>query len=274
MKGAESKTKGDTMFVRVRDIDVHVQTAGVPGNPALLMLHSLGTGLHVWDAQAEALTQDFHVIRPDLRGHALTTVTEGPYSIAQLADDALGLLDILGVARAHIAGLSIGGMIAQSIAARAPERVLSLILCSTAMSLPPPQAWSSRATQVRREGIAAVSDGVMARWVTPDFLSSPAAQGLRTMLLRTPVEGYAAALEAVAAADLAADTRRLRLPAHVLVGDQDLATPVESASALTTAIEGASLEIIAGAAHICTVETPNVVTASIAGFLSTQGVRP
>jgi 3-oxoadipate enol-lactonase/4-carboxymuconolactone decarboxylase len=261
------------MFVRVRDIDIHVQATGGPGKPALLMLHSLGTTAHVWDTQADRLSGDFHVIRPDLRGHGLTTATQGPYSIAQLARDALDLLDVLGIRYAHVAGLSVGGMIAQSIAAQAPDLVLSLILCDTAMTLPPAQAWRDRATQVRSEGMASISDTVMARWVTPDFISSPAAMGLRTMLLRTDPEGYAATADAIAAADLTADTSALRVPTLILVGDQDLATPVQSAETLVAAIKGASLDLISEAAHISTVEAPDAVADSIAAFLSLQNTK-
>jgi 3-oxoadipate enol-lactonase len=259
------------MFVRVGDIDIHVQAAGLPGKPALLMLHSLGTTLHVWDVQAEQLSAHFHVIRPDLRGHGLTTTTPGPYSIEQLAADALALLDTLGIREAHVAGLSVGGMIAQAIATEAPDRVLSLMLCDTAMTLPPAQAWHDRAIQVRKDGIAPISDAVMARWVTPGFISSPAAMGLRTMLLRTAAEGYAATTDAIAVADLTAGTAALRVPTLVLVGDQDLATPVDSAKTLASAIEGSSLQVIPGAAHISTVEAPNAVADAIAAFLSLQG---
>ena len=121
------------MFIRTHDLDIHVQLSGPPGAPPLLLLHSLGTSGHVWDDQADALSNSFRVIRPDMRGHGLTTVTQGPYSIAQLAGDALAVLEALGVTHAHVAGLSIGGLIAQQIAAQAPDRVSSLILVDTAM---------------------------------------------------------------------------------------------------------------------------------------------
>src|SRR5580692_11461110 len=101
------------MFLRTGELTVHVQVAGPEGAPPLLLLHSLGTSLHVWDAQAAALSPLFRVIRPDMRGHGLTTVTPGPYSLHGLAADALAVLDALGIARAHVGGLSIGGAMAQ-----------------------------------------------------------------------------------------------------------------------------------------------------------------
>src|SRR3954452_15877428 len=117
------------MFVRAADLNVHVRLDGPPSAPALLLLHSLGTTGDIWEAQAAALSRSFRVIRPDMRGHGLTSVTPGPYSLDGLAGDALAVLDALGIGRAHVAGLSIGGAIAQAIAAHAPDRVRSLILC-------------------------------------------------------------------------------------------------------------------------------------------------
>jgi len=253
------------MFVRVGDLDIHVQVSGA-GAP-LLLLHSLGTNLHIWDAQAEALSRHFRVIRPDLRGHGLTSVTPGPYSMAQFARDALGLLDALGVHKAHVAGISIGGLISQAIAHEAPGRVLSLGLVDTALAIPPAQNWHDRAALVRKEGMTPLVEAVVARWVTEPSFQTPAANGLRAMLRRTDPEGYAGAAEAIAAADLTEQTKKLRIPTLVIVGDGDLATPVSSAEALRDAIPGAALVVLDKAAHIPTVEVPEAVTAAMVAFL-------
>jgi 3-oxoadipate enol-lactonase/4-carboxymuconolactone decarboxylase len=255
------------MFIRANEIDIHVQVAGPPGAPPLLLLHSLGTNLHIWDDQAEALSHSFRVIRPDMRGHGLTGATQGPYSIPLLAQDALAVLSALGIKTAHVGGISIGGLIAQSIAAQAPGRVASLILCDTAMVIPPPEGWHSRAALVRAEGMAPLAEPVMARWVTPGFLNAPPALGLRAMLLRTPPEGYAGAAEAIASADLSASTALITLPTLIIVGDQDLATPVAASEALHHAIAGSKLVVLTNAAHIPTVEVPEAVTAAMAAFL-------
>ncbi len=255
------------MFLRAGGLNNHVSVSGQAGAPALLLLHSLGTSLHVWDAQAETLARHFRVIRPDLRGHGLTEVTPGPYSIEGLAHDALAVLDALGIAHAHVAGLSIGGLIAQALAHHAPHRVLSLILCDTALAIPPPANWHERARLVRAGGMGAVVEAVMARWVTPGFRDSAAARGLRAMLLRTDPEGYAGAAEAIATTDFTEQTPHLRLPAQIIVGALDEATPITSAKALQTALQ-ASLTIIPDAAHIPTIEKPNAVSAAIHNFLA------
>lgn len=262
------------MFLRANGIAIHVRQDGPPGAPALLMLHSLGTAAAIWDAPAAALATGFRVIRPDLRGHGLTEATQGPYTMAGLAADAWALLDALGIARAHVAGISIGGMIAQAMAHAAPERVASLALVDTALAILPPQAWRDRAATVRAHGTEAIEEAVLSRWVTSGFRDTPDAAGLRAMLRRTPPEGYAAAAEAIAAADLADATRRLRLPALVVVGEHDEATPVASAEALRDAIPGARLVVLPGAAHIPTVEQPEAVTEALRGFLAVPAADP
>jgi 3-oxoadipate enol-lactonase len=258
------------MFVRAGGLTVHVQIAGPSAAPPLLLLHSLGTSLHVWDAQAEALARDWRVIRPDMRGHGLTEVTPGPYTLFGLAGDALAVLDALGVERVHVAGLSIGGAIAQALAAQSPDRVRSLVLCDTAMAFPPESLWRERAALVRAQGMAPIVVPVLARWVTEAFLGDPAAEGLRAMLRRTDPEGYAAACEALAGSDLSAGTASIRAPTLLLVGEHDVSTPPDAARAMAAKIPGAVMKILPGAAHIPTVQTPDAVTEAMRGFLAGQ----
>jgi 3-oxoadipate enol-lactonase len=245
---------------------MHLRADGPQDAPPLLMLHSLGTDGGVWQPQAEALSDRFRVLRPDLRGHGLTDVTPGPYTIAGLAADVLRALDALGIDQLPVAGLSIGGMIAQSLAHQAPGRVAALVLCDTALAMPPAAMWRERAATVRTRGMAAIAEGVLARWLTPSA-DPAAAAALRAMLLGTDPKGYAAAAEAIAAADLTEATATLRLPAFVLVGDRDEATPLGHAEALRAAIPGARLRLIGGAAHIPTLEQPRLVTEALLDFL-------
>ncbi len=255
------------MFAKVKDLNVHVLVEGPAGAPPLVLLHSLGTNGHVWDPQAAVLARSFRVIRPDLRGHGLTTCTPGPYSMALFADDLAALLDALDIGKAHIGGISIGGMIAQQFAADHADRTASLILCDTAMVIRPASLWEDRVATVRARGMAVIVEAVLARWVTPGFLTTPEAAGLEAMLLRTPAEGYAGAAQAIATADLTERTSQLAVPALILVGDQDASTPVASAEALQRAIAASTLMVIRDAAHIPTVEQPAAVTDAIVDFL-------
>ena len=256
------------MFIQAGDLVVHAQSSGPVDAPPLLLLHSIGTSLHVWDGPASLLDRSYRVIRLDLRGHGLTTVTSGPATLEMLARDCLAVLDALGIQSAHVAGLSLGGMVAQVIAGLAPERARSLIAVDTAMAIPPPALWHGRAASVRAGGMAAIADAVLPRWVTAGFMSRPATAGLRQMLLRTDPEGYAAAAEAIATADLTSATSRLRVPALVIVGDQDEATPLAAAEAIRDCVPGARLEVIAGASHISPVEQPAAVAQALRSFLA------
>ena len=258
------------MFLRIHDVTLHVALDGPADGPPLLLIHSLGTEARVWQPQAEALAGRYRVIRPDLRGHGLSGVTAGAGSMARFAADMVAVLDALGMARAHVGGLSIGGMVAQALAAQAPGRVASLMLCDTALAIPPATLWRERAATVRAQGMASVEAAVVSRWVTPAALNTPDTEGLRAMLRRTPPEGYAAAAEAIAAADLSAGTARLRLPALVLVGAEDVATPPASAAALAAAIPGSALIEISGAAHIPTYEQGGAVTEAMRRFLDRE----
>jgi 3-oxoadipate enol-lactonase/4-carboxymuconolactone decarboxylase len=256
------------MFIKVRDIIVHVQIDGPSGAPALLLVHALGTALAVWDQQAAALSRSFRVVRPDLRGHGLSEVTAGPYSIAGLAEDMLALLDVLGIQQAHAGGLSIGGMIVQALADLAPGRIMSLVLCDTAMAILPSDLWRQRAGIVRSGGMRAIADSVVAHWVTPDSLDASSTHGLRRMLLCTDPEGYAGAAEAIVDCDLFESTAKLVLPTLILIGEQDQATPMTSAEALRDAIAGAELQVLPGAAHIPTMQIPDIVSDAMRRFLS------
>jgi 3-oxoadipate enol-lactonase len=255
------------MFLNLDDLTMYLRTDGPQDAPVLLMLHSLGTDHGVWDPQAAVLSRDFRVIRPDLRGHGLTAVTRGPYSIEGLAADVLCAMKRLGITQAHVAGLSIGGMVAQALAATAPGFVSSLVLCDTAMAIPPPDLWRGRAGTVRTSGMAAIVDAVLARWVTPAAADVPETRRLRTMLMNTVPEGYAAAAEAIAAADLSPTIRSLRVPALIVVGDQDAATPISAAKRLADAIAGSEFCMIKGASHIPTFERSIEVTGVIETFL-------
>ena len=251
-------------------LSVHVKEDGDKTAPALLLLHSLGTSSQVYDPIVAALAASFRVIRPDMRGHGQTPATPGPYTIAQLAQDALAVLDALGVQSAALVGLSIGGLIAQQLCHIAPGRITSVTLMDTALKIPPAALWHERAALVRAQGMQAVVEPVLARWVTP---SAPAhaAEPLRALLLATSPEGYAASAEAIAAADLTEQSATLALPTLVLVGDADQATPVASAEALRDAIPGARLEILADAAHIPTAEQPAAVAGALLRFLAGSG---
>ncbi len=258
-------------MMQARTIDVHglsvrVHEDGRPDAPPLLLLHSLGTSAALWDPVLPALAASYRLIRPDMRGHGGTAATPGPYTLSQLGHDALGVLQALGIGQAAVAGISIGGLIAQEIAHLAPQRVTALVLIDTALVLPPASTWTERAALVRASGMAALAEPVLARWLTP---AAPphTVDILRRLLLATPAEGYAGCAEAIAGADLRTQSAGLAVPTLVLVGEADEATPVASAEALARAIPGARSEVIAAASHIPTAEQPAAVAGAMLRFV-------
>ena len=221
------------MFFQLGDIVIHATIDGPAQAPPVLLLHSLGTTLQMWDPQAAALAKHYRVIRMDMRGHGLTEAPAGPYTMAMLAQDALGLLDSLGIAEAHVGGVSIGGRIALQIAAMAPGRVISLMPCDTALEFGGAANWQERMDLVAQGGIAAVAEATMGRWVLDQSLAT--SKGLRRMLLGTDPVGWlgcAAALRDCSAADLAG---KIECPTTIIVGDRDDSTPLAAAEAIRDA---------------------------------------
>jgi 3-oxoadipate enol-lactonase len=250
---------------------LHHEDGGPPSGPPLLLAGSLGTTLRMWDPQvAELRAHGRRVVAYDQRGHGASPAPPGPYSIAELGGDALALMDRLGIERASFAGVSIGGMVGQWLAANAPERIDRLVLICTASYLPPASAWHERVATVRAAGtVEVIADAVAGRWVTPAFAAAePAAFGaLRAMLAACDVGGYTACCEAIAAMDLRASLAAIRAPTLVIGGAQDAAVPNEHQALIAATIPGARLEILDPGAHVVSVERAGAVTALIAEHL-------
>jgi 3-oxoadipate enol-lactonase / 4-carboxymuconolactone decarboxylase len=261
------------MFIQIGDGALHVAVEGPEKAPAVLLIHSLGTTSHIWDPQAAALAKrGFRVVRMDLRGHGLSEAIAGPYSMAQLAHDGFALLDALGIRQAHVGGVSIGGRIALAMAAMAPERVLSLMPCDTALEFAPAEIWTQRIEAVQAGGLAAIADATMERWVVDRSLAS--SKGLRRMLLATDPVGWlgcAAALRDCKAEEVAG---KIRCPTTIIVGERDVATPPAAAQAIHAAVPESKLVVIAEAAHIPNLEREHAFTAAILGHMKLATALP
>lgn len=250
------------------NIVLHLREDGPRDGVPVLFANSLGTDLRVWDAVLPLLPDGLRLIRYDKRGHGLSDAPSGPYSMDELVADAAAVLDELGVTKAVVVGLSIGGMIAQGLAHARPDLVRGIVLMDTAARIGPAQMWRDRIQTVQESGIKVLADGVMARWFAPAFHRDRASELAlwRNMLCRTTAEGYAGCCAAIAGADLTDTTRALDLPAMVMVGSEDGATSPELVQA-TAALMGAPFHLIDGAGHLPCVEAPAPVAALIATFL-------
>jgi 3-oxoadipate enol-lactonase/4-carboxymuconolactone decarboxylase len=255
----------------VTAVDLHATVDGDPAAPVVLLLGSLGSTLEMWDPQVPALAERFRVVRADARGHGRSPVPPGPYALDDLVDDAVALLDRLGVARAHVVGLSLGGMTALRLAAREPARVDRLALLCTSALLGPASGWTERAATVRAGGTQAVAEAVVDRWVTLAGRSPELVLQLREMVSATPSEGYAACCEAIGAMDLRADLGRVRAPTLALAGAEDPSTPPEHLEAIAAGIGGARLLVVPGAAHLANVEQAEAVNAALLTHLDPAG---
>jgi 3-oxoadipate enol-lactonase len=247
-----------------------VEVTGPERAPALFLSNSLGTDLHMWDAQAAAFAQRFRLVRYDRRGHGKSAVPPGPYTMERLGRDALAIADGLGLAKFDWCGLSMGGMEGMWLAAHAPERVDRLVLCNTSCHYPDKSYWNERITAIRASGgPAALADRIISLWFSPQFRAcAPATVApLRAMLAVTRPEGYIACCEAIREMDHRDILARIAAPTLIIAGRQDQATPVAAAQFIHARIAGASLTILE-AAHISNIERPAVFAEAVLRFLA------
>jgi 3-oxoadipate enol-lactonase len=237
-------------------VAVHHVVEGPPDAPTVVLSSSLGATHTMWERQVPALTQHFRVVRYDTRGHGLSPVVPGPCTIQDLADDVVALLDRLDVERAHVVGLSLGGMTAIALAAGNPERVDALALLCTSAHL-------------RAEGTGAVADTVVSRWYTDAFRHAHPDRVARAVatIASIPPEGYAACCEAIAAMDLRDDLASIKAPTLALAGADDPATPPEHLQRIADAVPDARLVVVADAAHLANDEQPDIVNAALLDHL-------
>jgi 3-oxoadipate enol-lactonase len=225
--------------------------------PVLLLGPSLGTTRAMWAPEHPVLSQRFLVLRYDLLGHGDSPVPPGPYTVDQLADEVLALLDSLRITRCHYGGVSLGGMIGMTLAARHPDRIDRLALLCTSAHLPPAQGWLDRADQVKAHGTASIADIAVARWFTPAFTGQ---DPYVAMLTATPDEGYAACCAAIAVMDLRPVLSGITAPTLVIAGHDDPATPPDHGRMIADSIPGARFVELADASHLASVERPDDVT--------------
>lgn len=263
------------MQIQANDIVMHYELSGPDDGEVVMLSHSLGSNLSMWDPQVPALEDaGFRVLRYDTRGHGGTQVTIGPYRLDQLVDDAATLIKALAIDRVHFVGLSMGGMIAQGLALSHPQRLLGLALCDTMAQLPDAaqSVWSERIAVAREQGMAALVDATLQRWFTPDYLAADPApvKLIRQAFLATPAEGYVACSEAITRLDYLEQLARIGCPTLVMVGEQDQGTPVTAARAMQQRIPGADLVILPQAAHLANIEQAPAFNRHLLGFLEEQ----
>ena len=252
---------------------VHTRGSGVP----LLLLHAFPLDHGMWEAQ-EPLSESLRLIVPDQRGFGGSSGQPPIASIAAMADDAVALLDALHVGEpAFVCGVSMGGYVAQHVAARHPERVRGLILCDTKLEADTPEARAGRASlaaKVGRLGTEILADAMLGKLLAHGETARaderrPAVEALlRRMIGRQRAETVQAALAAMGQRpDMTETLRRLTVPTLLVVGAEDTFTPPETMQRMETLLPDARLLIVPAAGHLVPLEAPQVFNAAVAEFL-------
>ena len=244
----------------------------VDGNPRgapILFSNSLGTTHELWRPQVDALSSKFRIIRYDTRGHGASDAPRGEYTIEQLGLDAIAILDAAGVERAHVCGLSLGGLTAMWLGVNAPGRVHSLILSSTAARIGSAAMWSERIAQVNATGVASLADAAMGRWFTAGYHAThPDVVAIyHRMLAATSSAGYVGCCAALRDADLREAIKAVTAPTLVIAGREDPVTPPSDADDMGARIGGARVEIL-DAAHAANVEQAQAYNDVISSFIT------
>lgn len=260
--------------VKANGVNLHYELTGPAGAPVIVFSHSIGASLEMWDAQVTAFAGRYRCLRYDTRGHGSSEVIDRPATVDDLADDLAGLLDALDIAKAHIVGLSLGGMMGQAFALRHPQKLDRLVLVSTSAKMNV-QFYRDRETVARREGYGSFIETVLVpRWFTQEFgKASP--EVIDAFRQRFPKDwrGYSVCCGVIAALDLPERIGGIRAPTMIMVGAADPATPVAMSLDLLARIPDAELVVVPRLAHILVAERPDLVNPYIAAFLDRAGRR-
>jgi 3-oxoadipate enol-lactonase len=263
------------MKITVNGIATHYTVDGPEHAAVVTLSHSLATDLGMWAPTLPALTRRWRVLRYDTRGHGGTDAPGGAYTLEQLADDAIALLRALGVPTTHWVGLSMGGMIGQTLALKAPGMVASLSLCDTTSRVPPEAkgTWDERIRTAESQGMEPLVEPTLARWFTPAFRERrrDVVDQVARMIRTTPVAGYVGCCRAIAALDLTERLGEITAPTAVIVGEDDPGTPVAASRVIHERIKGSRLTIIPAAAHLANMEQPEAFNHALTGFLDARG---
>ena len=253
----------------VNGINLNYRFDGTEGKPVLLFSNSLMSNLHMWDTQISKLESNFHILRYDSRGHGQSDAPKGDYTIDMLADDAIGLLDALGIEKAYYCGLSKGGMVGQKLATRNPERLHAAVFCATSSFMGPANLWQQRIDAAHAGGMESVSDGTLERWFTPSYHSTHASEiaKIREMIHATPVDGFAGCCIAIKDMDQRETIKTINLPVLVIAGAEDPGTTPAMNKLIADSIPGAEYVELPESAHFCNVQAADGFNTALADFL-------
>lgn len=242
---------------------------GGSDKPMLVLSNSIGTTMRMWDRQIPRLSEHFHVVRFDTRGHGASDVPAGAYSLDRLGRDVIELLDTLGIEKAHFLGLSLGGFIGQWLGIHAPDRLDRLILSNTASYLGPAAQWDERiAAVLHANDMTKIAAMFLANWFPAHMLEAkmPVVEEFRAMLLATSRQGLAGSYAVVRDTDLRRTIALINRPTLVIGGQHDTVTLASHSEAIAATIPGAKL-LMLPSVHLPNIEYPEDFTQAVVSFL-------
>lgn len=236
--------------------------------PWLILSNSLATDRGMWRPQRAELEKRYTVLSYDTRGHGQSDVSESDFGFDTLAADVVALMDHLGIDKAKFMGLSLGGMTGLALALWHPDRIKRVVCCDARADAPDAfkAMWDNNISVSTSGGMAAIADGTIPRWFSPEFRADPANADLlasvREMILRTPAEGYRKAARCLQTLDLLKSLDQIAVPAQFIVGELDPAAPLPVVQDMADRVDGAQVHVIPKAAHLSNLEAPDVFLAA------------
>lgn len=254
-------------FIAANHIRLFYRLEGKPELPVLVLSHSLGCDLGMWEPQVSDLLQRFRLLRYDTRGHGASDVPSGDYTIEALGRDVLALCDALNIKNFAFCGLSMGGAIGQWLALNAPERLTALVLANTSPQFGTRETWESRLQAVRQGGMAAIEEAVLQRFFSPANRASTWAHSVRAVFLATDPKGYAACCTALRDVNFKDSLNQIKLPTLVIGSLGDPSTPWEGNGDILVRNIPAAIAVLLRGAHLSNLEQPRSFTAAVLEFL-------
>lgn len=262
------------MQAAVNGITVKYELTGPENAPVIVCSHCLAGSMGIWDPQMADLENKYRVLCYDVRGHGGSSAPDEAYTMEMLASDIFGLMDVLSIDRVHFMGISMGGMIGQTLALMHPERVSSLILCDTTCMVPEAMqpVWEERIRTAREKGMSAIVDETLERWFSPGFREKnpEIALKIRDIILKTPVSGFTGCCRAISRFDVHGALSEISVPALVMVGENDPGTPVDAARQIYEGIDGAVMVELPRAFHLSNIEAAREFNENLLAFMAKQ----
>lgn len=261
-----------TGMAEVNGIRYNYATQGKDGAPWVTCSHALANNLSLWDDVADALADRYQILRFDHPGHGGSSAIPGPYSFDMLIENAIGLWDALGIKASHWLGLSIGGMLGYGMAARHPDRVISLTACDSRPDAPPDYAdyFQYRIDTARDKGMDALAQSSVERWFTPASIEAdtPAVIKVRAMVRATDPVGHEGCCEALKLLSFGPELASIKAPTLILGGELDKGAPADVLAETAAKIPGARHVVIPNAGHITALENPEAFQRALDEFLA------